>query len=367
MQDSIVIDMFLHRSEAEFPRVPAESLLSNFFPTSFVSSAGPAILLEHLDDESHAPDPPRCKVLQPCVRYWDLPNVGDNTHLSFFEMVACASFESDGRAKTLTAITSFLSQDCGIVPGRLWATYFHGGTVNNHGNFPIDRDALDFWKNFGISETQIVAVDGSEGFVANQSEPVGGYRTELYVETSSQSGAACDHCRPPFCRCGRFLELATSVAYEFRVSFLGEAMTIVPLDRLKMYAAGFGVERLESIMHGTGLIHGSGRIADMISFTQNEMSLNLERARRVVLCDAVRALVFLLADGGGKLNGQANKSRRWVINKWLNTIRSFSLDEVDLRKLVAHTLDLHSGTYPHLRSQIAIAAYEALTRAVAKC
>jgi alanyl-tRNA synthetase len=174
-------NIFSRLNQPLFPTVNHEPLTSPFFPTAFTPSAGPTLLIEETNSKSHH-YPDQCQVCQPCVRYWDLANVGDQTHLSFFEMVACSSFLPNGRWTTMETIFQFLTKTCSISPDRFWATRFGGGDVLGCGPFPEDTVAIDILHHLGIPDSRIVDVAGVEGFVANSMEPIGGYRCELYVD-----------------------------------------------------------------------------------------------------------------------------------------------------------------------------------------
>lgn len=350
MKSNELTRLFASSVAQQHPRVPSEPLLSEFFPTSFTSSAGPAILLEHLE-RGQTRYPSRCHVIQPCLRYWDIPHVGDDTHLSFFEMAACASFEADGRTATLSEVARFLTEECRVGRERLWATYFRGGSVADSAVFSPDDEALQFWTRFGLQESHLVAVDGREGFVANQTEPVGGYRTELYVQVERES-PPCATCLPASCTCGRFIELATSVAYEYSVAHASDRFTILPLRSQKMFAAGFGVERLESILAGHGVVHRTARMHRLVEVAADISGKRFTNQSAVKLCDALRALLFLYAGGADRLSGKVNKSRRWVLNKWVSVCRDIAPEPSWLEGVMAEVAKLHADEHPELTPEV---------------
>ena len=341
--------VFSYQSQPLFPAVNHEPLSSPFFPTAFTPSAGPTLLIEEINSKSqHYPD--HCQVCQPCVRYWDLANVGDQTHLSFFEMVACSSFLPDGRWTTMETIFQFLTQTCSISPDRFWATRFGGGEVLGCGPFPDDTVAIDILHDLGIPDSRIVDVAGVEGFVANSMEPIGGYRCELYVDLGPRQ-QSCTQCLPGKCTCGRFLELVTSVAYEFEVLNRNSRYSISPLPKQFMHATGFGVERLESILEGTGVIHQTPRFNHLLPYLAQPISgFSMPYADRVRLVDTMCALLFLHADGATLLRGKSNRSRRWVLNKWIKRARELQSCGISVLPLLEESKRWYSPRYSHIHN-----------------
>ncbi|MEB3300673.1 MAG: alanine--tRNA ligase-related protein [Cyanobacteriota bacterium] len=340
--------VFSHQSQALFPKVPHEPLTSPFFRTAFTPSAGPTLLIDEINSKSHR-YPDLCHVCQPCVRYWDLPNVGDKTHLSFFEMVACSSFLPNGRWTTMEHIFKFLTTTCSIPPDRFWATRFGGGNVLGCGPFPEDTVAIDILHHLDIPDSRIVDVAGVEGFVANSMEPIGGYRCELYVDLGTQN-LTCNQCLPGLCTCGRFLELVTSVAYEFEVLNRDSLYSISPLPKQFMHATGFGVERLESILEGSGIIHHTPRFRHLMPFVNQIISgFSLTYPDQIRLVDTLCALLFLHADGATTLSGKSNRSRRWVLNKWIKQARSFHSRGVSILPLLDEIKRWYSPRYAHIQ------------------
>jgi alanyl-tRNA synthetase len=336
------IESFNQHSNQWGPLVPRDSLLSPFFKTSFTMSGGPNLLIDEITQGKHT-YPDRCWVCQPCLRYWDIENVGDPTHLSFFEMVACSSFLPDGRFTTIKHILGFLTQKCGISLSSIYATVFEGGEVFGCGPFAKDEGGINILQSLGIELNHISMVDRSDGFVANQSEPIGGYKVELYIDLTGQ--ANCNQCIPSKCNCGRFLELVTHVAYEYNISVVDSVYTITPLENLKMYATGFGVERLELVLLGKGK-----KIQNISRFTNLFQYLNCSEIDKTRFIDTVTALVFLYNDGAGQLSGKNNRERKWILNKWLRVLGEFDNWEGDITNIAPRIIELYSDRYPELKA-----------------
>lgn len=336
MNSSEILELFKEYSDQWGPLVTRDSLLSKFFPRSFTMSGGPNLLISEIKRGQHT-YPDQCWVCQPCLRYWDINNVGDPTHLSFFEMVACSSFRPDGRRETIKHIVDFLTQKCGIPLSSIYATVFEGGKVFECGPFTKDELGIEILQSLGINH--IYMVDRSDGFVANESEPIGGYKVELYIDLTGQ---ACNQCNPSK-YCG--IEVVTHVAYEHEISFVQGSYKITPLENLRMYATGFGVERLELV-----LLKEGKKIQNISRFAQLSQYLDYPETDKIRFIDIITALVFLYTDGAGQLSGKHNRERRWVLNKWLRALVKFDNWEGNIRKIAPIIIQLYSDRYPELNT-----------------
>lgn len=335
--------------------VAPESLICPIFPSSFTSSAGPNLAARAFQMAGTRRPRSNQAVIQPCIRYWDINSVGDHTHLSFFEMTALTSIGGFTRYAVIDKILRFLVSTMGLSKPTLWATVFGGGTV--HGiKFEPDTEARRIWADLGILSRQIIDVYGTEGFVANRHEPVGGYRTEIYIELSEHCLKCSKKCLPAYCDCGRFVELATSVTYAYLVD-LDARIPIIPAGESPVHAAGFGIERLCSIYAQNASITDTQSIqyplkelVDLLPITEFDSNQYINALRVIDHC---RALLFLFADGADDLRGNSNKGRRWILNKYIRSLHGslcfMPIESFEALRNVFISLTNLYGWYPKLR------------------
>lgn len=301
-----------------------DPLISPIFPTSFTPSAGPNLAARSFSSEDETLESPDEYVIQPCIRYWDIDVVGDFSHLSFFEMATCVSQGGKDRIIVIGDVFNFLIEYLNLAPEYIWTTVYAGGKVAGT-EFVPDSEAESIWLKLGVKPSHIVPVFGQEGFVANKQEPVGGYRTELYIEMKNTHFSKSETCKPGTCTCGRFIELATSVTYSFIVDF-DNKVAIIPVDGAPVHAAGFGVERLAAIIYGSGNVKDVDVIrvpvSEIAKLIQNSEVHAQKKELFIKLVDSVRGLVFLITEGADNLPGKANKGRRWIINKYIRHLWS---------------------------------------------
>ncbi len=106
-----------------FAKIKSAPLIHPAFPLSFNMSSG----LVQLDPQIRSPQKVSSQkqcLVQKCVRYFDIPRVGNTTHLSFFEMAGAFEIGEFNEAETVLNLWNFLTQVLKINPKSLWLTMF---------------------------------------------------------------------------------------------------------------------------------------------------------------------------------------------------------------------------------------------------
>ena len=128
--------------------IPSASLVPENDPSVLFNTAGMQPLVPYLLGQKH-PSGPRLADVQKCVRTNDIEEVGDNTHLTFFEMLGNWSLggEKAGGYWKKEAIEwsyEFLTsgtEGVGLNPERLFITCFEGDS-----NAPRDTESAEIWR-----------------------------------------------------------------------------------------------------------------------------------------------------------------------------------------------------------------------------
>jgi alanyl-tRNA synthetase len=342
---------FLLKTNNIYETISPDSLISESFPSSFTSSAGPNLASKFLLFEENLTNWNQAAVIQPCLRYWDIENAGDRSHLSFFEMATKVIVGGD-RWQTLKEIFQLIVDDFNIDRNKIWITFYNGGLVAGK-EFPPDLEAVNFWQSVGIPKERIVPVLGTEGFVANRHEAVGGYRTELYVERFEKCIGKCSNCCPGSDECGRFTEVVTSVTYEFAVD-LDKTPPIQHVGLTPVHATGFGIERAFQVVNDWDDISCIDTVAlprdAILMHSTLSTSQNKDYLRQAnIAADHLRGLVFLAAEGADQLSGRSNRGRRWIINRYAKSLqRAISCLGVSSETLIIEILPIVANVYnPH--------------------
>lgn len=313
--DAIKKKFFKFFSQQNFQKREPLPLISKYFPSSFVISAGPDLGDEYYN-LSHSKE--NFMLIQPCARYWDVIDSGDGRHLSLFEMSAINDFGYDGRKRIIKLFIDFFIGELNISVDNLCATYFKGGVVAK--KYYQDEDH-EFKKLIGeiYPTIPLYKVDATEGFVANSMEPFGGRKVEFYhIDHTMQCALECGN-SPEQCSCGKYLEICTTITYDYIVEHNKDKkiLNLKPIDLKKndvINVIGFGLERVASIVGNKR--YALETIEPFWSLLNNDKyEIEYDKFKYI---DITRALVFLLSSINDRLQGKKNKERRWCFNKYRN-------------------------------------------------
>ncbi len=121
--------------------IPSASLIPENDPTVLFTTAGMHPLVPYLIGEKH-PEGKRLADCQKCIRTGDIDDVGDNRHLTFFEMLGNWSLGDYFKREAIEWSWEFLTYEkyLNLDPNKLFVTVFMG---NN--DSPIDQESIDIW------------------------------------------------------------------------------------------------------------------------------------------------------------------------------------------------------------------------------
>lgn len=374
-------DFLSFMRERGYQRIKADYLISHAFPTTFNVSGGPNFVDQYLDEDRR--DGETDVTIQHCVRHWDYENAGDGVHLSFFEMGVTTALNGFSQHRLFRDHLDFILGHLAFPKGSLHFNVFGGGFVRG-ALFEKDDEAEQTWLSLGISRERINLIPQGvpeeiaerlrrekgadaverEAFVANAVEPVGGPRTEIFIDRGPP-GNCEPRCLPGFCSCGRFIEFWTSVHYTTRVTPVaherdrqGEQMLAfepLPTD-VRIYAAAFGLERVMQIVLHSPNICDFPPLSDISAVLVAELGREARRREMPhvwAIADHMRGLTFLILEGAPQLGGKANRSRKYQYRRYLKSLREhfaaleLSPERALVRRVVERVLATHREFPPY--------------------
>lgn len=139
--------------------LPSSSLVPKEDPTVLFNTAGMQPLVPYLTGKEH-PEGSRLANSQKCLRTDDIDEIGDNRHLSFFEMLGSWSLGNYTKEESISWGFEFLtSKDwLGLDPQRIYTTVYKGSP---DGQVGADMEAANTWKKL-FKEKDIEADLGVE-------------------------------------------------------------------------------------------------------------------------------------------------------------------------------------------------------------
>ncbi|OHA89642.1 MAG: hypothetical protein A2741_02900 [Candidatus Zambryskibacteria bacterium RIFCSPHIGHO2_01_FULL_43_27] len=315
--------------------IPSTSLVPKDDASTLFISAGMQPLVPYLLGEKH-PLGTRLANSQKCIRTGDIDDVGDNRHLTFFEMLGNWSLGDYFKDESIRWSFEFLTskdEGLGLDKGRLYVTVFKG-----EGGIPRDDASVAVWKDVfdknsltsGVAgddemlkeETRIIPLGIDDNFwIAGATGPCGG-DTEMFYDTKPELG-------PPAGKFSdlvnsfRFVEIWNNVFIEFNKTSDGK---IEPLKQ-RSVDTGMGLER------ATAVVNGKDNVFDIDLFGGEQT-----REERIV-ADHVKAALFMIADGVKP----ENTGRGYVLRRLIRRAVRFSKDP--LSNTVTRIKKIYEGVY----------------------
>ena len=237
--------------------------------------------------------------VQKSFRTSDITEVGDATHLTFFEMLGNFSVGDYFKKEAIDLAWEFCTKVVHLNPERLWATYYHAeaGRGKKNLGIPSDTESVKLWQAY-LPKERIAGF----GHDANFWGPPGktgpcGPCTEIHYD---RTGQACDlgaKCLPN-CDCGRFIEIWNLVLMQYQKNDAGE-YTELPQKNID---TGMGLERLAMVLQGKQSVFQTDAFSHIIETIQKDERFDstgevLEDERRLrIASDHFKAAAFLRAD-----------------------------------------------------------------------
>ena len=284
-----------------------------------------------------------CNV-QGCVRTVDIDNVGDETHLTFFEMMGNWSIGDYFKREKTQWSFELLTKEFGLDPNKICATVFAGNK-----NVERDEETAKLLEEVGVKKENIFFLEDNwwnlEGTVGT---PCGPDNEWFYPKHDNK---CCDTCDVN-CSCGRYVEIGNDVYMQFEQLGNGEYREL----KQKNVDTGFGFERNLAFLCGTTDCYKTDLFSKAIS--EIEKRCNVEygkdeettKAIRIV-CDHIRTAVMLIGDVKGILpsNVGAGYILRRLLRRAIRYVRKLGGD-VELIENIALTYidDVYAEAYPLL-------------------
>ena len=134
--------------------IPSASLIPENDPSVLFTTAGMQPLVPYLLGEKH-PEGHRLTDYQKCLRTNDIDEVGDNRHLTFFEMLGNWSLGDYFKEEAVKMSYEFLTKELEIPLDKISVTVFKGNE-----DCPRDEETAKLWEEAGIPRERIYKITG---------------------------------------------------------------------------------------------------------------------------------------------------------------------------------------------------------------
>ena len=288
---SLFLDFFAQKGHAV---IPSASLIPENDPTVLFTTAGMHPLVPYLLGAKH-PMGTRLTDVQKCIRTGDIDDVGDASHLTFFEMLGNWSLGDYFKKEAISWSWEFLTspQWLGLDKDRLAFTVFAGDD-----DCPRDEEAANLWREMGVKDDHIFYLPKENNWwgPAGLTGPCGP-DTEMFIITDKEPcGPDCS----PACSCGRYLEIWNDVFMQYDKQPDG---SYIPLKQ-KNVDTGMGLERTYCVLMGAKSVYDtdifSGILAKIAELSGKVYGSDEDTTRAFrIVADHMRTATFIIGDDRG--------------------------------------------------------------------
>jgi alanyl-tRNA synthetase len=328
-------ELFLDAYKAKDHTIIAgASLIPENDPSVLFTTAGMHPLVPFLLGEPH-PAGKRLANCQKCLRTNDIIEVGDDVHLTFFEMLGNWSLGDYWKPDSITFSYEFLTEVLGFEHDRLRVTCFEGDS-----DAPKDTEAAEIWKAIGIPEKHITFLPKKDNWwgPAGSTGPCGP-DTEMFYDTNP--GGHPDE--TPATNPGRFWEIWNNVFMQYDKQKDGSYQSLSK----KNIDTGLGLERTIAILQGVPSLYETELFLPIMDKIMVLASNPNQFAIRVI-ADHIRASIFILAEGISPGNVDQPYIARRLIRRAVRYGREIGINKKFVTKLGEVAIPTLSDVYPEL-------------------
>jgi alanyl-tRNA synthetase len=291
-------------------------------PSVLFTTAGMHPLVPYLLGEAH-PLGKRLVDYQKCVRTDDIDEVGDETHVTFFEMLGNWSLGDYFKEDAIKMSYDFLVSHLKLDMNRLHVSVFAGDE-----DAPRDIEAAQVWRELGIKEENIHYYGKKQNWwgPAGLTGPCGP-DTEIFYDTLKEK--CCDTCSPA-CDCGKYWEIWNNVFMEYNKNSDG---SFSPLKQ-KNVDTGLGLERVTALMENKENIYETELFSDIIKKINN-LSPNPEIISSRIIADHIRTSCLIIMDGVLPSNADQGYILRRLIRRAVRYMKKIEITPEAIETLAA--------------------------------
>jgi alanyl-tRNA synthetase len=338
--------------------IPSASVIPDNDPSVLFTTAGMHPLVPYLMGRPH-PAGTRLVDVQKCVRTNDIEEVGDATHLTFFEMMGNWSLGDYFKEESITWSWEFLTSPewLGIPKERIAVSCFAGG-------LGVERDEVSYnvWRKLGMPEERIAFLGIEDNWWATGDEGPCGPDTEIFY---NPIGGTCERgtdCRPG-CPCNRWVEIWNNVF----MSYNRQAGQVLDLPKRNV-DTGMGLERTLAVLSGVETVYETSSFRPIVEALiakskYDEATIRAQpellRALRVI-SDHLRTSVFIIGDerGTAPSNQGAGYVLRRLIRRAIRFCDALGVPPADWVETHKTVITLFEAAYPELRTNAERIAHE---------
>ena len=302
----LYIDFFVEKYD--HAEIRGSSLIPENDPTVLFTTAGMHPLVPFLMGEAH-PSGKRLVDVQKCIRTGDIEEVGDDTHLTFFEMLGNWSLGDYFKELAIKMSFEFLTSaredgGLGLPLSRLAFTCFEGDS-----DAPKDEESAGYWLGLGVADERIAFLPKKDNWwgPAGQTGPCGP-DTEMFYWTGDEEAPEVFDPEDK-----RWVEIWNDVFMKY---FKKEDGSFEEMEKQNV-DTGMGLERVVAVLNGKKSVFETDLFAEIIEEIRMLAGVGEPKAKQIkaerIIADHLRTATFIMGDPCGV--GPSNTDQGYILRR----------------------------------------------------
>jgi alanyl-tRNA synthetase len=327
--------------------IPSASLVPENDPSVLFNTAGMQPLVPYLLGEKH-PQGTRLADVQKCVRTNDIDEVGDNTHLTFFEMLGNWSLGDYWKNESINWSYELLTskeEGFGLDPQRLYVTCFEGDE-----NAPRDEESAAIWKEIfeknGVTGERIYFRPANKNWWSAGPNGPCGPDTEMFYDLTGtlNSGMTLEE----YIKADdeqKVVEIWNNVFMEF----LSKDGKVVGKLENRNVDTGAGFERMVAVVQGKNSVYDTDIFTNIL---EQVKVLTDEQKNQRIIADHFRTAVFMISDGITPSNTDRGYILRRLLRRAVVKTQNRKINSGEILAITGVIANLYESGYPEIKNKI---------------
>lgn len=332
------LDFFRSKNHAIIPSAP---LVPENDPSVLFNTAGMQPLVPYLLGEPH-PLGKRLADVQKCVRTGDIDDVGDDTHLTFFEMLGNWSLGDYFKRESIAMSWEFLTSKewLALDPEMISVTVFEWDA-----NAPRDEESAAIWReDIGIPSDRIAYLPAEDNWWAAGPTGPCGPDTEIFYWMGEGKPPAWSN---KWTDSAMWMEIWNNVFMQYnRV----DANTLENLPA-QCVDTGMGIERCTVTLNGMKSVYETDCFAPVLERIKEIVgeANYVERSARII-ADHLRTATHMIADGVTPKNIDQGYILRRLIRRAIREAYKMNYELLFTAEIASMYIEQFSGIYDSVKN-----------------
>lgn len=304
------------------------------------TTAGMQPLVPYLMGEKH-PEGDKLVNIQRCIRTDDIDEVGDDSHLTFFEMMGYWGLGAYWKKEAINYTYEFFTKELGFSPKTFGVTCFEGDSKNN---IPKDIESAQIWQSLGVNRIAFLGYKDNFWGPTSVAGPCGP-DTEIFLwSTKEEIPIELD------INDKRWVEIGNDVLMQYNKTAKGE---YEPLTQ-KNVDFGAGFERIAAFLEGKNNVFETELFWPIIQKIAEISGQKYDAWQKEfrIIADHLKAAIFAINDGVIPSNKDSGYIIRRLIRRAIVKAAKLGIDQNFISNLAETVFEIYESVYEFKKREI---------------